>query len=600
MVNPQFFIVGAGPAGLCAGIAAAEQGVSVLIVDEGFMPGGQLPKQTHKFFGHKGFFASVRGFDIAHQLVERAEKAGVEIRLETSVAGIYEDCIALWDRKKDHVWESKPERILIATGASERFIPFENNLLVGIYGAGAVQTLMNQYGVLPGKDFLIVGSGNIGLIVGYQLVQAGARVKAIVDIASKIGGYEVHSRKIERLGIPILLNHTIVKAIGKQKVRGAVIAPVNDQWKPIASESRELFVDSICLAVGLQPSVELAAQSGSAIEYIPALGGYIPVRDPQMRTTIPTVFVAGDISSIEEASTAMMEGFIAGFQVAQDLTGTDMQAKMSNMRDELTALRRGPFSSKVREGLGHFGIHFPSGGYRTETQTETGPFDTMKALIECPQCIPCNPCETSCPTKAIEVGGNLNGIPWVNYEACTGCGICAMICPGLAIFMVQKKGDKAVIGIPYELLPLPEKEDVVFVQDRKGQVLGEATVIRVMKNEKEKTHLVFIEVPIEWADTVRSVQVPEQKKNDYICRCEEVTVEEIERAIDMGYTDYEELRRYLRIGMGPCGGRVCRAQTLQILSSKLEIPIAELEPGTFRAPSIPLPFRAIRRGETDE
>lgn len=597
MVNPQFLVIGAGPAGLCASICAASHGVDVLMVDEGFMPGGQLPKQTHKFFGHEGFFASVRGFDIADRLVEKAKKQGVRMQLETSVAGIYEDCVALYDRRQDRVQQVNPERILIATGASERFIPFENNLLLGVYGAGAVQTLMNQYGVLPGKDFLIVGSGNIGLIVGYQLIQAGANVKAIVDIAPKIGGYEVHSRKVQRLGVPILLKHTIVKAMGRQRVRGALIAPVDEKMKPILSQSRELFVDSICLAVGLQPSVELSAQAGASIHYIPSLGGYVPVRDEKMRTDVAHVFVAGDISSIEEASTAMMEGSIAGFQVAQDLTGKDLQHEMEEMKEELTALRRGPFSSKIREGLKRFQIDFEEGGYRSDIQIETGPFDQMKALIECPQCIPCNPCETSCPTKAIEVGGNLNGIPWVNYEACTGCGICALKCPGLAIFMVQQKGERSVIGIPYELLPLPEKGDRVLAQDRMGSILGEVPVIRVMKNQKEKTHLVFLEVPTEWVHQVRSLKVPERKEQDYICRCEEVTVDEIETAIEMGYTDYEELRRYLRIGMGPCGGRVCRAQTLQVLSSMLEIPIAELEPGTFRAPSIPLPFRAIRRGE---
>ncbi|HDG62240.1 MAG TPA: FAD-dependent oxidoreductase, partial [Thermotoga sp.] len=223
----DFLVVGGGPAGLSATLEAGKRGLRVLLVDEGIQLGGQLVKQTHKFFGHEGTYASVRGFEIAKILVKELKKyKNIEARTMTSVIGIYEDGVLAWDRKENEVFRIEPEYTLIATGASEKYVTFENNDLPGIYGAGAVQTLMNQFGVLPGENFLIIGSGNIGLIVAYQLIQAGASVKAIVEIADKVGGYVVHLNKIRRLGVPVLLKHTIVRALGDNRVEGAVIAEV--------------------------------------------------------------------------------------------------------------------------------------------------------------------------------------------------------------------------------------------------------------------------------------------------------------------------------------------------------------------------------------
>jgi len=588
-------IVGSGPAGLTGAIAIAEtlgDGKDVLIVDEGIEPGGQLPKQTHKFFGHEGFYASVRGFEIGNLLVKKVKSLGVEILQQTTVTGIYEDVITLYDRANNIVHECTSDYILIATGATEKFLTFKNNTLPGVYGAGAVQTLMNQYKVLPGQSFLIVGAGNIGLIVAYQLVQAGAVVKAIVEASSRVGGYAVHANKIRRLGIPILLKHTILEAVGDNKVQGAVVAEVDERFRPIEGTEKEFVVDSICLAVGLQPNIELVAQTGAKIVYIPELGGFIPWRDENMRTSVRNVFVAGDLSGIEEATTAMIEGYIAGYNIAQDLTGTSQEEKISKMKEELSEFRKGPFSKKVRDGLAKLNIHFPEGGYREELQNDSGPKGKLRAVIECPQPIPCNPCETSCPTGAINVGGNINGIPHIDYEKCIGCGICVTKCPGLAIFMIQEKSDHSIVGIPYELLPIPSKGDKVDLLDRNGKYVSDGEVDHVMLNNKGKTHVVFLKVPKGLEESIRSFRYA-KKSEAFICRCEELTREEIERTIEMGITDYEELRRVLRIGMGPCGGKTCRSLALQILAEKTGRSISDIELGAYRPPTIPTPFEAI-------
>ena len=593
-------VIGAGPAGLCGAIAIAESigdGTKVLVVDEGIEPGGQLPKQTHKFFGHEGFYASVRGFEIGKRLVDKAKELGINFLMQTTLAGIYEDSIVAYDRNSNNLSEYTADYILIATGASERFLLFKNNTLPGVYGAGAVQTLMNQYKVMPGKSFLIIGAGNIGLIVAYQLLQAGAKVKAIVEATSKIGGYMVHANKIMRLGIPILLNHTIISAVGEDRVEGAIIAQVDDKFKPIPGTEKEIAVDTICLAVGLQPSVELVAQTGAEIRYISELGGYVPVRDENMKTTVDNVYVAGDLSGIEEASTAMIEGYIAGYNIAQKITGKDLSEKIISMKNELVEFRKGPFAAKVREGLKKMGISFPSGGYREEIQQIPSSLSKLKAIIECPQAIPCNPCETSCPTGAINTGGNINGVPQVDYEKCTGCGICVTKCPGLAIFLVQQREEHSIVGIPYEFLPIPEKGSSVKLLDKNGKYVADGQIDRVMINRKEKTHIVFLKVPKGMEGVVRHFEMStvSEESQAYICRCEEVSRNDVEKLIDAGITDYEEIRRVLRIGMGPCGGKTCRNVVLQIISEKTGVPISESRLGAFRPPVIPLPIDAIVR-----
>lgn len=595
MVKTDFLIIGGGPAGLCAAIEASKRNVKTLIVDEGVELGGQLVKQTHKFFGHEGFYASVRGFEIAKRLISELGE-DVTVMKQTTVTGIYEDVITAYDREKDLVVEIEPKYILISVGASERFIPFENNHLPGVYGAGAVQTLMNQFKVLPGKRVLMIGSGNIGLIVSYQLLQAGAQVAAIVEIADKVGGYQVHADKVKRLGVPILLRHTIKKAIGEEKVEGAVIAQVDQDFNIIPGTEKEFAVDVICVAVGLVPSVELAHMAGVKIEYIPELGGYVPYRDSHMRTNIKNIFVAGDLAGIEEATTAMIEGRIAGLAVAQEITGQNLGSELEKMQEELIEFRSGPFSHKVRKGLERF---FPQyvRDYSKNSQRDLGPATKLRPIIECYENIPCNPCQTSCPSGAITVPGNINSLPVIDYSKCTGCGICVMKCPGLAIFMVQEnyQHGKDLVVIPYEFLPLPEKGEKVIALDRDGKEVAQAEILKVVRSAN-KTHLVYLLVPAGLTQTVRGFRIP-QKAHSLVCRCEEVSVEEIERAIDEGYTDYEELRRYLRIGMGPCGGRTCRVITLGILARKTRKNIKEIGFGTFRPPSMPIKFDSIIKGE---
>jgi thioredoxin reductase len=210
---------------------------------------------------------------------------------------------------------------------------------------------MNIHRVLPGRRILMIGAGNVGLIVSYQLLQAGADVVAVVEGLPQIGGYGVHASKIRRAGVPILTRHTILRADGQESVESATIAQVDDQWRPIAGTEQTLEIDTICLAVGLSPMSELAWMAGCQFIYIPSLGGHLPLHDDNMETTVPGIYVAGDIAGIEEASTAMEEGRLAGLASAEALgyRSEETTRRKEEARGALDQLRAGPFGEGRRQ-----------------------------------------------------------------------------------------------------------------------------------------------------------------------------------------------------------------------------------------------------------
>ncbi len=353
MKQREVVIIGAGPGGLCAAQKLLEGGAKVCLIDRNASLGGQLIKQTHKFFGSEKQYASKRGIDIMEILISSLTQYGdqLEIMTETSVVGMYSDKVIACV-KKDKFFKIQAQSIILATGASEKSIPFENNDLPGVYAAGAVQTLMNEYGVKPGDNVLMVGSGNIGLIVSYQLMQAGINVKALVEAAPSISGYLVHASKIRRLGVDILTNTSVKRAIGSEQVKQVEIWDLDPTWQGIEGSERILDVDTICISVGLAPLTELLQQLGAEVRYIKELGGNVPVIDKRYETTVKGVYACGDVVGIEEASSAMVEGKITGLNALEDL-GYDIRAsrlEMKALHEELKFLRDGPHAAKVRAG----------------------------------------------------------------------------------------------------------------------------------------------------------------------------------------------------------------------------------------------------------
>lgn len=520
MKRYDLIIVGAGPSGLSAAVEAAKRGLEVVVFDENEKPGGQLFKQIHKFFGSKEHRAKVRGFNIGKQLLEEAAEAGVKVVLNATVIGLYQDK-EIVVKMGEEIHHYKGDAVIIATGAAENMVTFPGWTLPGVIGAGAAQTMMNLHGIKPGEKVLMLGSGNVGLVVSYQLMQCGCEVVALVDAAPRVGGYGVHAAKVARTGVPFYLSHTIVEAEGDECVSGVTIAEVDSSFKFIPGTEKHFDVDTICLAVGLSPMSQLLKMAGADMEDNPKRGGQVPICDEYGRTSLPGVFVAGDVSGIEEASSAMIEGRMAGI-VASEYLGyieeNDMNRNLESLENALDGLRQGMFAPKNRgkvvekteEGI-DISMNLLKKGYVADDEIERYPGVTHKVgihpVMECTQNIPCNPCQDACPKKCISIGENITSLPIVVPESeCINCGMCVASCSGQAIFLVNEDcGDgTATVTLPYEFLPLPEEGTKGVALGRDGSKVCEAEVVSVRTAKAfDKTSLLTMKVPKEYAMKTR-------------------------------------------------------------------------------------------------
>lgn len=346
-MKTDILIVGAGPAGLGASIEAARCGAKVLVVDENLRAGGQLYKQIHKFFGSKEQYAGIRGFQIAEKLIEEAEALNVTIWTDTRALGLMDDgsVAVLHNSMLETV---AADKVILAVGGKENALPFKGWTLPGVMTAGAAQTFSNVHGILVGKKIIMVGSGNVGLITSYQLMQGGADIVGVVEAAPGVTGYGVHANKLRRTGVPFYFSHTVVEACGDGCVEEAVIARVDERFKVIPGTEKRLKADTILLAVGLNPRTELAGMFKCAMTYEGALGGILPVHDEYMRSSNHRVYVCGDQTGVEEANTALEEGRLAGLHAALSLgfkyDGDDERVK--TLQKNLCELRSGVNAEK--------------------------------------------------------------------------------------------------------------------------------------------------------------------------------------------------------------------------------------------------------------
>jgi len=525
MKRYELIVIGAGPAGLSAAIEAAKSGMEVIVFDENSRPGGQLFKQIHKFFGSKEHRAKVRGFKIGEELLEEAKKVKVKVVLSATVMGIFreKEITVMIDGEVNHF---KADKIIVATGASENMVTFKGWTLPGVIGAGAAQTMMNLHGLRPGKKVLMLGSGNVGLVVSYQLKQAGCDVVAIIDAAPKIGGYGVHAAKVARLGVPFYLSNTIIEAQGEDCVNGVVIGEVDNKWNIIPGTEKHFDVDTICLAVGLSPMSQLLKAAGCDMEDSPKKGGLVPICDEYGETSIEGIFAAGDVSSIEEASSAMIEGRMAGAAAAKCAGYVEENSfikRYHELEEALGQLRQGMFGPRSKgkdlkytdEGI-ELSTSLLKNGYIDESEITNFPGVTINAkgihpVIECTQNIPCNPCQDACINHCIKIGCNITSLPIVDENVkCTGCGMCVASCSGQAIFLVNETYEQgyATVTIPYEFLPLPKAGDMGIGLDRSGAEVCEVQVLEVRSAKPmDHTNLLTMKVPVDMAMKARFIKM---------------------------------------------------------------------------------------------
>ncbi|MDR3209960.1 MAG: FAD-dependent oxidoreductase, partial [Oscillospiraceae bacterium] len=444
MTRYDLIVVGAGPAGLSAAAEAASNGLRVVVFDENARPGGQLFKQIHKFFGSKEHKAKIRGYDIGASLLKEAEDFGVTVVLNAAVTGLYENrevVVSVGGAARHY----KGDAVIIATGAAENMVTFDGWTLPGVMGAGAAQTMMNINRVKPGRRVLMLGSGNVGLVVGFQLLQAGCEVVAVADAAPRVGGYGVHAAKLARCGVPFYLSHTIVKAEGETDVTAVTIGEVDSKWNIIPGTEKRFDADTICIAVGLSSMTQLLKMAGCDMREPAPGAGYLPVCAETGATSVPGVFAAGDVSGIEEASSAMIEGRISGAAAAEYLGFLEksaLDARLSELERALESLREGMFAPKNRgkavtrteEGV-EISQNLLQKGYIADEEVARFPGFTAQSgihpVIECTQNIPCNPCQDACSRGCIKIGKNIVSLPAIDETAqCIGCGMCVAACSG--------------------------------------------------------------------------------------------------------------------------------------------------------------------------
>ena len=518
VLRKELIVVGAGPAGLSAAIEAAKCGVKATVFDENAAPGGQLFKQIHKFFGSKEHKAKIRGFRIGQELLKEAEKAGVEVVLNATVLGLYPEKEVLVQQGEE-VKHYKGDAVLVATGAAENMVNFRGWTLPGVIGAGAAQTMMNLHHIKPGNRILMLGTGNVGLVVSFQLMQAGCEVVALADAAPKIGGYGVHAAKVARTGVPFYLSHTIKEVEGKDCVTGVTIAQVDSHFQFIPGTEKHFDVDTVCVAVGLSPMAQLLKMDG--IEMDTSTGGFVPKCDEVGATSIPGIYAAGDVAGIEEASSAMIEGRMSGAAIAEYLGYTDAATKESREKElekSLDSLRQGMFAPKNRgkkiektdEGI-PVSESLLTKGYVADDEITRFPGFRKQVkvhpVIECTQNIPCNPCQDACKKGCISIGDNITSLPIsVEGSECINCGMCVASCSGQAIFLVAEDTEPGFgeVTMPYEFLPLPEKGDKGYGLSRSGQKLCDVEITNVRTSKAfDGTNLVTMKVPMEYIDKAR-------------------------------------------------------------------------------------------------
>jgi thioredoxin reductase/Fe-S-cluster-containing hydrogenase component 2 len=561
-------VVGGGPSGLTAAIELANLGFSVIIVDDKKRLGGKLRLQTHKFFGSiEDCYAGTRGIDIGVILEkEVTEHDKIRVFSGSSVVGIYKDQKAGVFVDQDQYIIISFEGLIVSAGARERSLVFQGNDLPGVYGAGAFQTMVNRDLVKSSDRIFIIGSGNVGLIAAYHALQAGIETVGICDISSKPSGYKVHADKIKRMGVPIYLNHTVLSAEGNNKVEKITIAQVDENWNPILERAKSFKVDTLLIAVGLSPVDEFFDMAKSF--------GF-------------KVIKAGDSREIAEASSAMFGGRIAGLEMAQ-LLGEKVQiAKEYHKKAEILKSHPGKI-------------------YDLPTVTLTEKF---QPIIRCDQEIPCNPCTSVCPQKAIQLKDNLGTIMDIpEYtENCTGCGLCVAICPGLAITLARKLDDEfAEVILPYEFIPDFKTGDKIPLSDKDGAYLEKGEVLKIRYMKKYKTHLISVKVPMKNGNKIAGIVIQPQEvslplknpkfeylpENGIVCQCEKISVKEtIEFIREHKVRDINQLKN-LRLGMGACGGRTCSV-LLPRLFKMAGVDWSKVTQGTKRPLSVEVPMYAI-------
>lgn len=326
-------VVGGGPAGLSAAVAAKKEGANdVLIVERDESLGGILQQCIHPGFGLKLFGEELTGPEYYGRFVKEAKEVGVKTMLGSMVLDVCDHTVTCINAQYG-VCEITAQAIVLAMGCRERTranIRIPGTRPAGVYTAGTAQRLMNRQNEMVGKKVVILGSGDIGMIMARRLTLEGAKVEAVVEIMDYLAGLTRNRVQcLDDFGIPLLLSHTVVDIKGNDRVESVVIAEVDKDKKPIEGTMREIECDTLLLSVGLIPENELTGKA--EIQINPITKG--PEVNQYMQTGIPSVFACGNVVHVNDlVDNVSAESATAGKNAAKYAAGQLTASKTVSVR----------------------------------------------------------------------------------------------------------------------------------------------------------------------------------------------------------------------------------------------------------------------------
>ncbi len=315
----QVAVIGGGPAGLAAALAAKEAGVkTICILERDVRLGGILNQCIHNGFGLHTFAQELTGPEYAARYITKLEQTNIDVYLDTMVLSVQQDKTVTAVSRATGMLFIKAKAVVLAMGCRERsrgVLNIPGSRPSGIYCAGMAQYIINIQGEMVGKEAMILGSGDIGLIMARRMTYEGAKVKAVCEVMPYSSGLARNVVQcLDDLGIPLLLSHTAVQIHGKERIEGVTVAKVDENRRPIEGTEQYFCCDTLLLSVGLIPENELSQNAGLMLQR--ATGG--PAVDDHLMTDCPGIFACGNVLHVHDlVDYVSEEAHSAGIQAAQ-------------------------------------------------------------------------------------------------------------------------------------------------------------------------------------------------------------------------------------------------------------------------------------------